>query len=259
MISRLREAWDFRAFIYVLAVRNLKVKYQQSALGLFWTLLNPALMVGILLVVFTRVARIPIEHYWAFLISGYFVWNFVSQSLTAATFVLSDHRTMIRSAVFSRDAPVLAAIMSRLAEFLIEFGLAILLIAIFHHGGLPASFWMLPVLIVVQILMVVGLSLPVAALGVFYYDVRHMLPIALTALFYATPIFYSLDLVPSGIRAFYLANPLVHLLDAFQAVAYEGVIPPSESLATLGFISLVTFLTGYAVFNRFRPIFAEVV
>ncbi len=140
MNSRLLEAWRNRELIYVLAVRNMKVKYQQSALGLVWAFFNPVVTLGILLTVFTHVARIPIENYWAFLLSGYFVWNFVSQGLTAATFVLSDHRTMIRNARFPSDAPVLAATFSRLLEFLIAFALVVILIAVFHHGRLVASF-----------------------------------------------------------------------------------------------------------------------
>ncbi len=259
MISGFHEAWRSRELIYVLAVRNMKVKYQQSALGLVWAFFNPVVTLGILLTVFTHVARIPIENYWAFLLSGYFVWSFVSQALTAATFVLSDHRTMIRNARFPSDAPVLAATFSRLLEFLIAFALVVILIAVFHHGRLVASFLLLPLLLVLQLLLTVGLALMVAALGVFYYDVRHMLPVALTALFYITPIFYSVRLVPEGLMPLYAVNPLAHLLGAYQTVLYDGVVPAASELATLSLISIGVFFLGYAVFNRFRPIFAEVV
>ena len=97
------EIWSYRDLLRNLVARNLKVKYQRSVLGFLWTLLNPLLTVGVLVMVFTFVVRVQIENYWAFLLSGYFVWNFISQSLNSATFVLAEHAS---NEISPRSGPI---------------------------------------------------------------------------------------------------------------------------------------------------------
>src|SRR3989338_6061837 len=168
MIARLREVWSFRPLLRSLMVRNLKVKYQRSILGFVWTLLNPMLIVAVLAVVFTHVVKIPLPHYLAFLLSGYFVWNFLLQVMSASTYVLAEHASLTRSVVFPREMPVLAAVGSRLVEFGIEMGLVLLALAALHHHGVPASFAWLPWLVAMQVLLALGLMFPLAALSAFY-------------------------------------------------------------------------------------------
>ena len=89
--GRLRRVWRYRELLHSLVVRNLKVKYQRSLLGFVWTLVNPLLTVAILVVVFSHVVRIQVPHYWAFLLSGYFVWNFMLQTLNTGTWIFAEH------------------------------------------------------------------------------------------------------------------------------------------------------------------------
>lgn len=259
MTSQIHDVWRFRGLVRTLVVRNMKVKYQKSILGFLWTLLNPLIMLSILLVVFTHVVRIPIKNYWAFLLSGYFVWNFITQVLTAGSAELPSHTMMIRNAAFPREVPVLAAALSRLLEFFIELTLVMVVITLLHHGTIPLSFLIIPVLVVLQLLLALGLTLPIAAMAVFYYDVRHMLPIILTALFYVSPIFYSVDLVPEKFKPMYIINPVAHLLETYHTVLYEGIMPSPMGLATVTLFSVGTCLLGYGIFNHFKPFFSEIV
>ena len=234
------------------------MKYQQSWLGLLWTIINPLMILAILLTVFTRVIRIPIEDYWAFLLTGYFAYHFVSQATLAAASVLDEYAVMIRSVAVPRSATVLAAVTSRFIEFAIEFSLALVLVAIFHHHSIPISFLWLPMLILLMFTLTVGLSLMISALAVFYYDVRHMLPIALTALFYVSPVIYTVSMVPEQYRALYYANPLATLLDLFHATAYDGTAPPTDIfLVCVLQVSVILWL-GVRVFKHFERHFAEV-
>lgn len=259
MLHQARTIWRYRDLIRVLAVRNVKVKYQRSALGLLWTLLNPLLMLLILMAVFTHIVRIPIPAYWAFLLSGYFVFHCVSQILTASSLVYLEHATMVRSIAFPIEAPVVAATLSRLFEFTIELGLTLALIIVFRHGGIPLSFVLIPWLLLLLLLLTLGLAMPVAALSVFYYDVRHMLPALLAALFYISPVFYSVDLVPEMLQPIYYINPIAYLLTIFHIVLYDGAVPSFLLLAGATALMAATFLVGYALFNRSKHLFAEVV
>jgi len=166
----LGDLWRFRDLVRNLVSRNLHVKYQRSLLGFMWTLLNPVFTLSVLLVVFTRVVKIPIPSFWAFLISGYFVWLFLNHTLNYATLAIEEHGNLIRSAVVPTEAPLLAGCLSRLAEFSLELMLVLSVISLFHHGRVPASTLLLPLLVLMQLVLALGLAYAVATLSVFYQD-----------------------------------------------------------------------------------------
>jgi len=258
MIKDFTELWRFRHLIQVLTIRNIKIKYQQSFLGLIWTFLNPVLILSVLLVVFTNVIRINIDDYWAFLLSGYFVYHFVSQTAVASSSILPEYSNMVRGVAFPRMIPILAAIASRFLEFLIVICCALLLLIIFRHGGVPSTFLLLPYLIFLMLALILGLALPISSLSVFYYDVRHLLPIALTALFYVSPVIYTVSMVPERFRVLFLLNPVAGLLDLFHMVLYEGIMPSLTYLSLFSLQVAFIFLVGYVIFGRFKADFAEV-
>jgi len=242
-----------------LVARNLRVKYQRSALGFVWTLLNPLLTVAVLTAVFRFVVKIQVPHYWAFLISGYFVWSFTLQALTAATSVLPEHSHLARSLPLPSETLITATVLSRLVEFLAELVLVLILLAVFHHHGVPAGYLWLPVLIPLQLALVLGLTLPIATLSAFFHDVQHALPIALMVLFYVSPVFYPASLVPEAARAWYQLNPFAGLLTAYQTALYQGHSPAPGLLALTAAQALVIAGAGYAIFRRYRGLLPEIV
>jgi lipopolysaccharide transport system permease protein len=257
--GRLRRVWRYRELLHSLVVRNLKVKYQRSLLGFVWTLVNPVLTVAVLVVVFSHVVRIPLPDYWAFLLSGYFVWNFALQTLNTGTYIFAEHSRLTRSVAFPSEILVFGAAGSRLIEFMAEIGLVVAAVAAFHHGRIPESFALLPVLMLIQLLLVIGLALPIATLSVFYYDVYHALPIALTTLFYLSPVFYPAQMVPEAARGLYFLNPIAGLLTLYHEVFYWGRMPSVHLLAGMLLAATVIYLVGYAIFRRYAAIFPEIV
>lgn len=253
------ELWHFRELLRSLVVRNLKVKYRGSALGFVWTLLNPLLTVLVLVAVFGYVVRVPVPRYWAFLLSGYFVWNFLIQTLNSGTYVLAEHARLSRSVAFPVEVLVLGAAGSRFAEFAAELVLILAGLAVLHHGGVPGSFALVPLLLLLQLLLAVGLVMPIAALSAFYHDVQHALPIALTTLFYLSPVFYPVEMVPEPVQQLYFLNPLALLLHLYHLVLYEGRMPPPELVGIMAAVAVVTFFIGYAIFNRYKTIIPEIV
>ena len=257
--AALVEVWRYRELLRGLVVRNLKVKYQRSMLGFVWTLLNPLLTIAVLTLVFTYFIKIHLPHYWAFVFSGYFVWNFMLQMISSATYVLAEHAPLRRSVAFPSEVLVFATAASRLFEFAIEMAIAVLLLIIAHHHTVPASFVLLPWLILIQVLLAIGLAMPVATLSVFYSDVQHAVPIILLMLFYLSPVFYPATLVPETLRPFYFLNPIAGLLTLFHDTLYTGVFP---SVALLGGVSLAALgiaAAGYFIFYRYKRLFAEIV
>lgn len=250
--------WNRRGLIWGLVVRNIKVKYQRSVLGFLWTLLHPMVMVLVLVAVFSTVIRIQIDHYWAFLISGFFVWNYMSATIYAATYTLAEHAQITRSIAFPKEVLIVSSALSKLVEFLAELLLVIVVLAVWLHHGLPTSFAALPLLLLLQFLLALGLQLPVATLAVFYKDVQHALPLFMSAVFYLSPVFYPASMIPESALGYYFLNPIAELLTLYQQILYEGQPPSTALLTSLSLKTAAILAVGLLVFNRFKHFFAEI-
>ncbi|MFH1679555.1 MAG: ABC transporter permease [Candidatus Eisenbacteria bacterium] len=257
--SRGKEVWDYRFLLRSLVLRDLKVKYKRSVLGFLWTLLNPLLTVAILVAVFRVVIRIPLPHYWAFLLSGYFAWNAVQHMLLSASEILPSHAGLVRSVAFPKEVLLFGAAISRLFELVIEMLLILAVIALVHHQALPPGFLFTPLLLLILLMLTVGLMFPIATASVLFTDVRHTLPIVTTSLFYITPIFYPAEMVPASVRPFYFLNPFAGLITLFHQTIYEGRFPDGLLLLGTAAAAAVLFALGYAVFHRYKDICNELV
>lgn len=254
----LGEVWRYRRLFRTLVMRDLKIKYQRSPIGFIWTLLNPLCTSLILIAVFTYIIKVPVDHYWAFLLSGYFVWNFIHQVLIQSTNLLRDHANLRRNMAFPSEILIWSASFSRLLEFLIEIGLVMMGLVLFHHEGIPTSLVLFPVLIVIQILLTVGLMYPLSTLAVFFHDVSYALPVVIFTLFYISPVFYPIDMIPEAVRPYCFLNPFTGILTLYHAVLFDGLWPSLSMLSSVFGSALVICLLGYAVFNRFKDTCVEI-
>jgi lipopolysaccharide transport system permease protein len=252
-----RELWRFRALLRLVMASQLRVRYRGLAIGFLWTLLQPLLMLAVLLCVFSWVVRLELPHYWAFLLSGFFAWSFLSQTLSSAATLLHEHTSLIRGAAFPLEILVFGGVLARGVEFCAELSVVACALALFLHGAVPPSFALLPLLVGLQLLLTCGLALPLCVLGVFVRDVRQGVPIALTALFYLSPVFYPDALVPPAVRWLYLLNPIAGLLALYQRCLYEGVTPPLPMLLGVAALCAGLFGLGYALFLRYQRLVPE--
>lgn len=257
--GRIDEIAHCRHMLRHIVFRDLMVKYKRSTLGFLWTFLNPLLTIAVLIAVFSVVIRIRIDDYWAFLLSGYFVWNMALQSILASTFALAEHARLTRSVAFPQEVLILSAAASRMIEFLIEFAIILAVLSAAHHHAVPASFLMLPVLLLLQVVLVLGFMFPVATLSTLYTDVQHALPIVMMSLFYLSPVFYQLDMVPETVRPLYLLNPFAGLLTAYHQVLYDGVFPDPKVMLIVAAQAAVLLAAGYRMFYRNEEACAELV
>jgi len=256
--ASIRELWAFRDLILSLVARDLKIKYQGSAVGIAWTLLNPLLTVAILVTVFSHVIRIGIDHYWAFLLSGFFAWNFIQQNLFHATAVLQNHAALNRSVYFPREVLIIGAMLTKFVEFLMEFAIVLILLAVFYYPAVPSSLILLPWIVLVLLMMTVGLMFPLAAMAVYFRDVQQAVPIAMMSLFYLSPIFYPVEMIPETVRPFYYLNPLAGLIQLFHVVVFQGAWPTMTLLVSVSAVAVAVCLTGYLTFNHYKDVCVEI-
>lgn len=257
--SPFQAAWQYRELFRQLVLRNLKVRYQRSGLGFLWLLVNPALTVSILVLVFGYIVRLPIESYWAFLASGYFAWVFFLHTMSTSTYVIPEHASMAKSVAVPPDVFVMSAVTSRLIEFAVELLLVLVLLAVFHHHGVPRSFLLTPLLVVFLLFLTLGLAMPAAALSIFFRDIQHGLPPVLQMLMYLSPVFYTTSMVPAGLVPVYAANPVAVVLTTFHIALYEGRMPTAALLGQAAVMSVVVYVIGYTIFRRQCRLFAEIV
>lgn len=241
-------------------MRNVKMRYQRSTLGILWAMLNPLLTMVCLVIVFRAVLRIQIQDYWAFLLSGYFAWVFFLHTVTASGTLLRDHGNMLRSVPLAPEVLVWSIAISRSFELLIELLLVAIVLVIFYHHRVPPSFALLPLAVVIHFTLTLAVAFPVAAVGVFFHDVQHAMPVVLTLLGYISPVFYGLYQVPEALRAWFLVlNPFTRVLPLFQAILYEGRSPQPVAFILAATLSLSLCVVGLAAFRWRRPVFAEIV
>jgi lipopolysaccharide transport system permease protein len=274
LVTSLSELPEYRRVLRTLVARDLKVKYQTKALGFLWSLLYPALMIGIWYVVFNRVMRINMPHYWAFLIVGILPFQFVQNGINEGAGAVRRNAALIRKVYMPMEVLVIAGVTVKLIEFLLQLGVAVALLAVAHRafggdGGageaIGFSFWralvVLPGAVLLLYFFVLGVSLPLAAWTVIYRDLEHIVGIGLMMLFYLTPVFWSLTLIGDGNRwkLLFLANPVMHLIDLFRGPLYWGVMPSPATFALALLFTAVSFVGGYTLFDRSKHVLAEVV
>lgn len=241
-----------------LARHHLILKYQASLLGFVWTLLSPFGSMAVLILVFSFVVRIDVERYWAFLLSGYFVWVFIGHVVGASTNLFREYSALRQSIAFPNEVVILGAGGARLVEFLAELVLVVAALAIFHHNGVPTSFVAIPGLVVLLGVLVFAITLPLATMSLLHHDVEHALPVVMGLLFYASPVFYPAALVPEAVRPFFLMNPIAGVLTMFHDVLYDGRFPDPWLMLATSFTALVLLVAGYAYFNRHRRVLPEI-
>lgn len=240
--------------------RIIRTRYQQSVLGGLWIIVQPVATVILFTIVFTffvpvSTGGIP---YIVFSYTALTPWLLFANSLNDMANALVDNMQLVTKIYFPREILPLAALLARLLDFVVAVGLLFVLI-LYYRVPLFVTGWLyLPVILSVQLLLLLGLGLALAALNVFYRDVRPLLTLVLQLWFYASPIIYPVSMVPEQFRPFYFLNPMAGILEAYRAVLLDGN-PPGVHLALSAIIALIIGVTGYWFFKRTEFQFADVV
>jgi ABC-type polysaccharide/polyol phosphate export permease len=255
-----------RSLLVVMTARELKARYRGSVLGFFWSLVNPLLLLGVYTFVFSLVfqPRAPgATPYPLFLVTGLFPWIWVSTSLLEGTVSLTANSGLIRRSVFPVELLPLIPVCSNLVNFVLSLPIIALGLALgrargFEVGG-PA-FLLLPLVVVVQLPLVAGLSLGLAALAAHFKDVRDIVNNVLTLGFFLTPILYSLDAVPfAPLRWLVRANPFSPFVVAYQDTLFRGQVPDAFTWLQMIAMAACFWLAGSWLFDRLRETLSEAV
>src|SRR5712671_5580505 len=251
MIEFVRDTYRNRELIWALALKELRVRYKRSLLGFFWALLNPALLMIVLTLVFGTIMRFSIDHYAVFLLSMLLPWTFFSQCLAYSVDSVVGNGELMKKVHVAKLVFPVAAIVSNIVNFLLSLIPLALLIALLRFP-LHWTWVYLPVPMLGLFLFTLGAAFFFATANVFYRDVSHIVQIILSAWFYFSPIIYSLDFVPAKYHWIFRLNPMLYVLNGFRLSIYYGQLPSMYSSALSLGCGIAALAIGFSVFRHYQ-------
>jgi lipopolysaccharide transport system permease protein len=262
MLDNLRRLVRYRGLISSLVARELKARYRGSALGFFWSFINPLLLLSIYSFVFKVILpgthSDKVEPFALFMFCGILPWTWFTSSLSESAGSLISGGNLIKKVLFPAEILPLVSVLANMVHFLL--GLPILIAFLFYYRRWPDGpdlFWF-PVTVLVQLIFTSGLALILSALTVHYRDIRDILSNVLTLWFFSTPIIYWIKEAPGLGKHVLDLNPMTHIIVSYQEILFfTGPIGHWKWLLATGAASVALFLAGFWLFDRLRDSFAE--
>lgn len=241
-----------------LAWSDFKLRYKSSALGFFWSLLEPLLMLLVLYVVFSNLMRIQVQHYQLFLLLGIILWNFLDRGTSMSIWGIIGKPSLVQKVYFPRDILVISTCITALMMTALEFVVFVIFMAAFRVvPGMTIAYF--PILFIFEFLIILGLSMALSALNIFFRDVQFIWRLVVQVGFFATPILYPITIFPENARWIVMLNPMALIISMMRDCALYGISPEPLNLAYVAVSSLIALEFGYFIFDRLEPKFAEAI
>jgi ABC-2 type transport system permease protein len=256
MTALLHNLYRYRELLLILIARNLKIRYKNSALGFLWTLLGPLFLIIIYSIFLTILmyktgGRVHLPS----LVTGIIVWQFLAMCLGDSLLSIMGNAPLVKKTAFPRIIFPLSMIAANLVNFLLS---SLILVVYLQIAGLPLGpiYW-LPVILLTQLALCLGVSLFLAAMNVFFRDTEHLVSVLMLAWFFLTPVIYTVEWIPERYRALAFLNPMTGIVTGYRNVLMSGPAgPPLLMLMSFG-IAWAMLVLGLAVFQKLQLRFAE--
>jgi lipopolysaccharide transport system permease protein len=260
IVDDIKEIWRYRDLLYFFTWRDVKVKYKQTAIGVFWAILQPFMAMVVFSVFFGRLIKVPSDGipYPIFVYTGLLLWNFFSSSLSAVSNCLVGNQGILTKIYFPRLIIPISAILTNLIDFVIAS--VILVGLMFYYGYLPnlIGILILPLLVLISFMAALGFGLFLASINVKYRDVRYVLPYFIQMMMYVTPVIYPTSITGKYSKLLAL-NPMTGVVKAARA-AILGNAPINWLLLGISAgACFITVIIGFYFFKKTERTFADIV
>ena len=255
----LHELWAYRELIAAFTMRDIKLRYKQTGLGIAWAVLQPLLTMVIFTIFFGGLAHIPSDGvpYPLFVLAALLPWTLFSDGLTRSTTSMVTNSNIMTKVYFPRMIMPLASIISPLVDFAVSF--IILLAMMVYYGFAPTiNVIFLPPFILLALATSLGVGLWLSALNVKYRDFQYTVPFLIQIWMFASPVVYSSSLVPASLRVWYGLNPMAGVIEGFRWALLGTGAPSAMVLVSVGMVILI-LVSGMFYFRRMEQYYADIV
>jgi lipopolysaccharide transport system permease protein len=262
VFSTVRMIVQQRHLIWTLVVRDLKSRYAGSAMGLFWAVINPLILLAVFSFVFAtifkqRVASGGEQSFFLFMFCGLWPWIAFQEGVSRSSYAMIENAHFIKKVVFPSEVLVISTVLSSFVQLLIGFALFFALLIVSGQMGNVLYLTLLPVAFLLQLALTLGLGWALSSLTVFFRDIAQVVNALLMVWFYTTPIVYPESLVPAGFKFLLIVNPMHHLLSIYRALILGGRLPGPESVLYVVVIAGISFWLGSRLFGHLKGTFAD--
>lgn len=257
MIKRIREILQYSDMVNSLVKRDLRGKYKGSVLGFLWTFINPLCQIIVYTIVFSVIINNDMDHFYVYIIVGMIPWLFFDMSLRIGSGSVRYQGEMIKKIYFPREVLPISCVTANFINMLFCFGIVFVVLVISGIGFSLKALFFLPLIMMLQYAMVLGFTLIVAAVTVYFKDMEHIVTVALMAWIYLTPILYSLERIPNKLRWIFMLNPMTSIIESYHHILYWKSVPQIKLLAYAIGVSLIVLTAGELIFKRLDDNFAE--
>ncbi len=248
LVEEIKALIQYRELIYQFVARSLKTRYKRSVLGVLWTMLNPLLTMIVLSTVFSQVIDRGAVNYPVYVLCGLMAWQFFSFSTREAMGEMVWSGNLLNRIYVPKSVFVVSAT----GTALVNLGLSLipLLLIAFILGVRPTlAMLVLPLSVLVLAVFALGLGMLLATAAVFFADMLPVYDVVLQIWMYASPVIFTLEMIPGKLRWLFTLNPLYYMINLFRLPIYKGLVPSWDYWAISAVIALVTFIVGGLVFT----------
>lgn len=257
-----KDLWRYRELFHILSLRDIKVRYKQTVLGVLWSVLRPLIAMIVFTLIFSKVAKLPAvgsAPYAIMVYAGMLPWQFFANAISESSNSLIGNTNLISKVYFPRLIIPTASVITSMIDFLIAFCLMLLLCLFYwYFPGWQIVF--LPFFLLLAFILAIGIGLWITALNVKYRDFRYIVPFIVQFGLYVSPVGFSSNVVPEKYRLLFYLNPMVGVIDGFRWSLLEGEPALNiESLFMSVLISLLFVWLGISKFRKMERSFADII
>jgi ABC-type polysaccharide/polyol phosphate export permease len=252
----LREQIEYRDLLIQMTMRDLLLRYKQTAMGFGWAIFMPLVNTAVFSVIFTRLAPIDVGMpYPVFAYCGLLVWNFFASSLRFSVSSLTSNVNLVTKVYFPREIFPFSAIIVCLVDFLVG-SLVLVGLMVYYHIGVTPALFALPLVVLVHVAFTCAIGLMLAMANLFYRDVKYLFEVVINVWMFASSVLYPAQLLEGRLLHLMQLNPMTPIIDAYRDVLFRGTLP-SEAFGITVLSTLVILTISWIAFHRAEFRFAE--
>jgi lipopolysaccharide transport system permease protein len=249
LIDRFKKIIAERQIIIGMVIKNLRSKYIDSMSGILWAFINPLLIMLVITFVFSKIMKTDMKHFPLLVLSALLPWNFFSNSITESATSISSNINILRQFVMLKETIPLSVVIANLIN--LSFGFVIILpVFIIFNMGIIRYLIFLPLIMLLHFIFTLGISMALSIINVYFKDLSQLLGTVLMFLFWLTPVFYPIDMIPHEYHWFIIANPGSCYIVIYRALLYQGSGGGAFMwLLAIGF-AFISIISGYFLFIK---------